>query len=80
MKKITFILMALCIGFASCSDDDDDPVETCTEYANRYEKKFDALDETDIEAALDLFQEFVANIPTGCEDLIEKNKTINYGL
>ena len=73
MRKITFILMALVIGFASCSDDDDDAPETCIEYANRYEAKFDELDETDIEGALALVLEYVQNIPEGCEDLIDED-------
>mgnify|MGYP000577692656 CR=1 FL=1 len=71
MRKITFILMALVIGFASCSDDDDDAPETCIEYANRYEKKFDALDESDAEGALALLGEFITNLPEGCEDEID---------
>ena len=74
MKKITFILFALIIGFTSCSDDDDvDPVETCIEYSNRYEKKFDALDETDLEAVFALLTEFATNIPSGCEDLLDED-------
>ena len=49
MKKITFILMALVVGFTSCSDDDDDAPETCLKYSARYEKKFEALDELDVD-------------------------------
>ena len=64
--------MALVIGFTSCSDDDDDPVETCIEYAKNFEQKMEALDPTDIEAALILALEYVANIPEGCEDLLDE--------
>ena len=72
MKKSIFILIALCVGFTSCSDDDDDPVETCTEYVKKFESESDALDPTDIEAALTLLEEFIANAPAGCEELIDE--------
>lgn len=72
MRKITFILMALVIGFTSCSDDDnEDDLNTCQSYVDKYEKKFEAVDETDLEAVFELLAEYIGNIPEGCEDEID---------
>lgn len=73
MRTLAFISMTLIIGFTSCSSDDDEDVDTCTAYANSYEKKFDALSETDIEGALALLEEFIENLPEGCDDEIDIN-------
>lgn len=72
MKKLTLILMVLFIGFSSCSDDDDDPVDTCAEYAKKFEREASALDPTDFEGAITLSIQFMANLPEGCEYLLDE--------
>jgi len=71
MKKIKYLLMIVLTVMVSvsCNNDDDFDEETCEEYNARWELKLEAVDSP--EEAFELFFEYAANLPEGCEAIEE---------